>query len=148
MSWLHSQKSNFVFTVPILLEGTVSVCVCVCVCVCVYIWRGTVHVFVPKCHGTDLSVRCIRPYDEYRQFTPNPEGVACSDTMLFDYRQCQQKNSECPWVVRLKTKPTRQWHVLILNASLTWTDKSFVLVYPTSHSAQIQIFHNISIFAM
>ncbi len=27
MSWLHSQRSNFVFTVPILLEGTVYECV-------------------------------------------------------------------------------------------------------------------------
>ncbi len=58
--------------------------------------RGsTVHVFVPNRHGMDLSVRCMRPYDEYRQFTPNPEGGACSNTMLFDNRQRQQKNSEC-----------------------------------------------------
>ncbi len=139
MSWLHSQKSNFVFTVPILLEGTVSVCLCLCACVCICIWRGTVHVFVPKCHGTDLSVRCIRPYDEYRQFTPNPEGVACGNTMLFDYRQCQQKNSECRELCAWKQSPLDS-DVLILNASLTWTDKSFVLVYPTSHSAQILIF--------
>ncbi len=26
MSWLHSQQSDFVFTVAILLEGTVYVC--------------------------------------------------------------------------------------------------------------------------
>ncbi len=25
MSWLHSQQSNFVFTVPILLEGTIYI---------------------------------------------------------------------------------------------------------------------------
>ncbi len=47
---------------------------------------GTVHVFVPNRHGTGISVRCMRPYDEYRQFTPNPEGGA---------RSHQQKNSEC-----------------------------------------------------
>ncbi len=35
---------------------------------------GTVHVFVPNRHGTGISVRCMMPYDEYRQFTPNPEG--------------------------------------------------------------------------
>ncbi len=35
----------------------------------------------------------MRPYDEYRQFTPNPEGVARSNATLFDNRQ--QKNSEC-----------------------------------------------------
>ncbi len=27
MSWLHSQQSNFVFTIPILMEVTVRVCV-------------------------------------------------------------------------------------------------------------------------
>ncbi len=54
---------------------------------------GTVHVFVPNPHGTDISVRCMRPYNKYRQFTPNPEGGARSNAMLFDNRQ--QKNSEC-----------------------------------------------------
>ncbi len=53
---------------------------------------GTVHVFVLNHHGTDLSVRCMRPYDEYRQFTPNPEGGAGSNATLFDNRQ--QKNNE------------------------------------------------------
>ncbi len=33
------------------------------------------------------------PYDEYRQFTPNPEGGTRSNATLFDNRQ--QKNSEC-----------------------------------------------------
>ncbi len=43
----------------------------------IYIYRGgTVHVFVPNRHGTGISVRCMRPYYEYRQFTPNPEGGA------------------------------------------------------------------------
>ncbi len=37
-----------------------------------------VHVFVPNRHGTGISVRCTRPYDEYRQFTPNPEGGAAA----------------------------------------------------------------------
>ncbi len=40
----------------------------------IYIRGGTVQVFVPNRHGTDLSFRCMRPYDEYRQFTPNLEG--------------------------------------------------------------------------
>ncbi len=35
----------------------------------------------------------MRPYDEYRQFTPNPEGGARSNATLFDNHQ--QKNSEC-----------------------------------------------------
>ncbi len=42
----------------------------------IYIRGGTVHVFVPNRHVTDISVPCMRPYDEYRQFTPNPEGGA------------------------------------------------------------------------
>ncbi len=40
----------------------------------IYIRGGTVHVLVPNHHGTGISVRCMRPYDDYRQFTPNPEG--------------------------------------------------------------------------
>ncbi len=59
----------------------------------IYIRGGTVHVFIPNRHGTGISVRCMRPYDEYRQFTPNPEGGARSTATLFDNRQ--QKNSEC-----------------------------------------------------
>ncbi len=54
---------------------------------------GTVHVFIPNRHGTGILVRCMRPYDEYRQFTHNPEGGARSNAALFDNRQ--QKNSEC-----------------------------------------------------
>ncbi len=34
------------------------------------------------------------PYDEYRQFTPNPEGGTRSNATLFDNRQ--QKNSDNP----------------------------------------------------
>ncbi len=55
-------------------------------------------------------------YNEYRQFTLDPEGGAHSNATLFDNRQ--QKNRWIPCVVHLKTKPTSD-HVLILNASLT-----------------------------
>ncbi len=44
-----------------------------------YIRGGTVHVFVSNRHGTGISVRCTRPYNEYRQFTLNPEGGAQSN---------------------------------------------------------------------
>ncbi len=107
-----------------------------------FIRGGTVHVFVPNRHGMDISVRCMRPYDEYRQFTSNPEGGARSNRTLFDNRQ--QKNRECR-VAQLQTKPLDSDHVLILNASLTdkgvyikglrtqlFAKWSFVLVYPTS----------------
>ncbi len=47
MSWLQSQQSNFVFTVQILLEGTVYIyiymCVCVYVCVCASVCPTTLH---------------------------------------------------------------------------------------------------------
>ncbi len=77
----------------------------------IYIRGGTVHVFVPNRHGTDLSVWL---YDEYRQFTPNPEGGDRNNATLFDNHQRQQKNSECrefrPW----KQSPLDSDHVLIL----------------------------------
>ncbi len=111
-------------------------------------------------HGTDISVRCMRPYNEYRQFTPNPEGGARSNATLFDNRQ--QKNSECHELRTWKQSTLDSDHVLILNASLT--DKGVYFkglhtqlfcemelcahVSYLSHSAQIQIFRNISIFAM
>ncbi len=82
----------------------------------------------------------MRPYDEFRQFTPNPEGGSRSIATLFDNRQ--QKNSECRELRAWKQSPLDSDHVLILTASLTRTDKvlrtqlfakwSFVLVYPTS----------------
>ncbi len=59
----------------------------------------------------------MRPFDEYRQFTPNPEGGARNNATLFD--NCQQKNSECPELRTWKQIPLDCDHVLILNASLT-----------------------------
>ncbi len=44
---------------------------------------GMVHVLVPNRHGTGTSVRCMRPYSEYRQFTPNPEGGARSNATVW-----------------------------------------------------------------
>ncbi len=76
-----------------------------------------VHVFVPNRHGTGILFRCMRPYDKYRQFTPNPEWGARSTATLFDNRQ--QKNSECRDLRTWKQSPPDSDHVLILNASLT-----------------------------
>ncbi len=103
-------------------------------------------------------------YDEYRQFTPNPEGDARSNITPFDNRQRQQKNSECCELRAWKQSPLDSDHVLFLNTSLTWTDKGvyfkglcnqlfakwgiYARVSYLSHSAQIQIFNNISLFAM
>ncbi len=74
------------------------------------------------------------------QFTPIQEGGARSNTKLFENRQ--QKNSECRELRAWKQSTLNSDHVLILNVSLTWTDKvlrtqlfakwGFVLVYPTS----------------
>ncbi len=41
-----------------------------------------IYVFVSNRHGTGISVRCMRPYDEYRQFTPNPEKAVRADVWL------------------------------------------------------------------
>ncbi len=97
------------------------------------LWRGKyilgvaqyMYSYQPNRHGTDLSVRCMRPYDKYKQVTPNPEVGTRRNNR-------QQKNSECREMHAWKQSPLDSDHVLILNASLTWTDKIFVLVYPTS----------------
>ncbi len=91
----------------------------------IYIRGGTVHVFVLNRHGTELLVRCMRPYDEYRQFTPNPEEGTRSNATLFDNRQRQQKNSECRELRAWKQSPLDSDHVLIMNESFTWTEKNF-----------------------
>ncbi len=49
----------------------------------------------------------MRPYNEYSQFTPNPEGGAQSNATLFDNRQ--QKNSECRELRTWKQSPLEQW---------------------------------------
>ncbi len=59
----------------------------------------------------------MRPYDKYRQFTPNPEGGARSNAALFENRQ--QKNSECRELRAWKQSPLDSDDVLILNAYLT-----------------------------
>ncbi len=60
----------------------------------------------------------MRLYDEYRQFTPNPEGGARSTATLFDNRQ-QKKNSEYLELRTWKQSHLDSEHVLILNVSLT-----------------------------
>ncbi len=61
----------------------------------IYIRGGTVHVFVPNRHGTDLSVRCMTPDNEYRQFTPNPEGGTHSNATLFESRDNAETVTMC-----------------------------------------------------
>ncbi len=58
-------------------------------CVCIYIRGGKVHVFVSNRHGTGISVRCMRPYDEYRQFTPIQKRAPAT------VQRCLTANSEC-----------------------------------------------------
>ncbi len=82
-----------------------------CLYAYIYIRGGMVNVFVPN--GTELSVRCKRPYDEYRKFTPNPEGGTCSNATLLD--NCQQKNRESHELRVWKQSPLDSDHVLILS---------------------------------
>ncbi len=104
---------------------------------CIYIRGVTIHVFVPNRHSTDLSVRCMRPYNEYRQFTLNPEeGAAVMQRCLIT----ASRRTENAMSYALKHIPLDSDHVLILNASLykgvyfkgLFAKWSFVLVYPTS----------------
>ncbi len=66
---------------------------CIYIYIYIYIYILGVARYMYSYIRTGISVRCMRPYDEYRQFTPNPEGGAHSNATLFDNRQ--QKNSEC-----------------------------------------------------
>ncbi len=86
----------------------------------IYIRGGTVRVFVPNHRGTDLSLvhEALR-----REQAIHPQSR--SNATLFDNRQHQQKNRECHELHAWKQSPLDSDHVLILNASLTWTDKSF-----------------------
>ncbi|KAI2663377.1 Transposon Ty3-G Gag-Pol polyprotein [Labeo rohita] len=45
--------------------------------------------------GEGILVRCMWPYNEYRQFTLNPERGAHSNATLLLFDNRQQKNSEC-----------------------------------------------------
>ncbi len=101
----------------ILYKHMHNISLCIYLSIYLSIRGGTVLVFVPIRHGTDLSVRCVRSYNEYRQFTLNPEGGAHSNATLFDNRQ--QKNSECRELHTWKQSPLDSDHVLILNTSLT-----------------------------
>ncbi len=57
----------------------------------VFIRSGMIHVFVPNLHGTDITVRCMRPYNEYKAIVPQSRRGARSNATLFENRQ--QKNS-------------------------------------------------------
>ncbi len=60
------------------LNVSVHVSVYILISKCVINRGGMVHVFVSNRHGTGISARCMMPYDEYRQFTPNPEEGAAA----------------------------------------------------------------------
>ncbi len=118
----------------------------------VYIRGGTLHVFILNRHGMGIWVRCMTPYDKYRQFTPNPEGsLAVMQCRLITASRRTVNASESHELRSWKQSPLDSDHVLILNASLTLNclqnGALCSCVLPLSFAAQIQIFHNISIFA-
>ncbi len=109
----------------------------------VYIRGGSLHVILLNRHGMGIWVQCMTPYDKYRQFTPNPEGaLAVMQCCLITASRRTANASESRELHAWKQSPLDIDHVLILNASLTWTDKalrtqlfakwSVVLVCPTS----------------
>ncbi len=77
---------------------------------------GTIHVFVPNRHGTDISFRCMKSYNEFRQFTLDPEeGVRSNERCLITASRRTVNAVSCT----LENKALDSDHVLILNASLT-----------------------------
>ncbi len=108
----------------------------------IYIRGGTIHVFGPNSHGTGVSVRCMRPYNEYRQFTPIQKLAPAVMQRCLITSSRRTANAELrTW----KQSPLDSDHVLILNTSLTdkgvyfkglhtqlFAKWSFVLLYPTS----------------
>ncbi len=92
-----------------------------CVYVCKYIRGGTIHVFVPNRHSTGLSVRCMRSYNEYRQYTPNPVAPTAMHRCLItgsrttNARSCALENKA--WVL-ITAESNVNYYCLINNASL------------------------------
>ncbi len=87
----------------------------------------------------------MRPYNEYRQFTPNPEGGGGAPAAMQRCLITASRRTANAMSCHLKAKPPDSEHVLILNASLTdkgvyfkglraqlFAKWSFVIVYPTS----------------
>ncbi len=85
----------------------------------------------------------MRPYNEYRQFTPIQKGVPT--VMQHCLITTSRRTGECHELRTWKQSPLDSDHVLILNASLTdkgvyfkglhtqlFAKWGFVLVYPTS----------------
>ncbi len=77
------------------------------------------------------------------------EKCAHSNATLVDNRQRQQKNSERRELHAWKQTPLDSDHVLIAErvSHMDWQELCARVSY-FSHSAQIQIFQNISMFAM
>ncbi len=82
--------------------------------ICISTRGGTIHIFVPNHHGTDLSVD-DEALQRIQAIHPNPEGGTRSNATLFDNRQ--QNNSECRELRTWKQSALDSDHVL--NASLT-----------------------------
>ncbi len=103
------------------------------------------------CHGMDLSVQCMRPYDEYRQSTPNPEGApAVMQHFLITASASRRIANAVSCVLETVTMCwfwTRLSHGLAKASHMDWQELCARVSY-LSHSAQIQIFHNISMLAM
>ncbi len=104
----------------------------------IYIRGGTVNVFVPN--ATILSVRCMKPYDEYRI---QKGALAVMQRCLIT----ASRRTENP-VACLNTKSTRQWPCADYEC-VSHMDRQELCarVSYLSHSAQIQIFPNISMLA-
>ncbi len=91
--FIKKKKNIYIYIYIYIHTHTYTHSIYIYIYIYIYIRGGTVHVFVPNRHGTGISVRCMMPYDEYRQFPPQSRRGHCSSATVFDNHQ--QKNSEC-----------------------------------------------------
>ncbi len=110
------------------------VCICLHYMICIYIYiyiyiyiRGDmVHVFVPNRHGTGISVRCMRPYDEYRQFTPIQKGA------LAVMQRCLKTASASRRTVTMCWFWTRLSHGLTKASHTDWQELCLCILHLSS----------------
>ncbi len=111
-----------------------------------------VHVFIPKPSWYGPSrFSAWGLYDEYRQSTPNPEGApAVMQHFLITASASRRIANAVSCVLETVTMFwfwTHLSHGLAKASHMDWQELCARVSY-LSHSAQIQIFHNISMLAM
>ncbi len=136
----------------------VDVIFCVCGCMCVYIYMCIYTRYMYSHWTVTVRTSWFGAWGLITRIGNSPPIQKGAPAVMQHCLISQQKNSECCELRAWKQSPLNSDRVLILIESLTWTDQK--LAHSTvceielcahvsylSHSAGIQIFHNISIFA-